>query len=314
KFGEITTSTLAFTVAPRINAAGRMGDASRAVELLIQENFAKATEIAVQLDDENLIRHKIEQEIYKSAYDIIIENKLYNNRVIVVAGEQWHEGVLGIAAAKIAETFSRPAILLSRSSQNLPFKGSARTVGTFKVYDAIKYGSEFLVKFGGHDKAAGLTIESQKLSSFCEKINEYADTLDLPIGVINIDCRLNPVAVVPDLVYTLKPLEPYGTENAKPIFGLFGMKLKNVISIGNGKHIRIIAEKNNTVIAMVMFGTKKEDFPFGENDILDFAVSIDLKEYSAELGEYYRQGNGTAMGKILFNMLPMYQQRFGSVE
>ncbi len=282
KFGEITAGTLAFTAAPRINAAGRMGDASRAVEMLIADNHAKATEIAVELEDENAARQKIEQDIYKAACEIIIENKLYNNRVIVVSGEQWHEGVLGIAAAKIAETFSRPTILLSRSSVNLPFKGSARTVGDFNIYDAIKSGEEFLVKFGGHDKAAGLTVESEMLSDFCNKINQFADTLDLPINIINIDCRLNPAYVVPDLVYTLKPLEPYGTENPKPIFGLFGMTLKNVISIGNGKHIRLIAEKNNTTVAMVMFGMKKENFPFKENEILDFAVSIDLKEYQGQ--------------------------------
>lgn len=282
KFGEITAGTLAFTAAPRINAAGRMGDASRAVEMLIADSYAKATEIAVELEDENAARQKIEQDIYKAACEIIIENKLYNNRVIVVSGEQWHEGVLGIAAAKISETFSRPTILLSRSSANLPFKGSARTVGDFNIYDAIKSGEEFLVKFGGHDKAAGLTVESEKLSDFCNKINQFADTLDLPINIINIDCRLNPAYVVPDLVYTLKPLEPYGTENPKPIFGLFGMTLKNVISIGNGKHIRLIAEKNNTTVAMVMFGMKKENFPFKENEILDFAVSIDLKEYQGQ--------------------------------
>ena len=282
KFGEITAGTLAFTAAPRINAAGRLGDASRAVEMLIADNHAKATEIAVELDDENSARQKIEQEIFHSACEIIIDEKLYNNRVIVVAGEGWHEGVLGIAAAKIAETFSRPTILLSRNDADTPYKGSARTVGNFKIYDAIKSAEEFLVKFGGHDKAAGLTVEGEKLFAFCEKINDFADALDLPVSVINIDCRLNPVAVMPDLIYTLKPLEPYGTENPKPIFGLFGMKLKNAISIGNGKHIRIIAEKNNVTIAMVMFGAKKEDFPFKENDILDFAVSIDLKEYQGQ--------------------------------
>ena len=138
------------------------------------------------------------------------------------------------------------------------------------------------MKFGGHDKAAGITIEEKHLSSFCEKINEYAYTKDFPVSVINIDCKLNPVAIVPDLVYTLKPLEPYGTENAKPIFGLFNMRLKSITSIGNGKHIRLIAEKDNTTVAMVMFGMRKENFPFKENDILDFAVTIDLKEYQGQ--------------------------------
>ncbi len=282
KFGEITAGTLAFTAAPRINAAGRMGDATRAVEMLIADNFAKATEIAVELDDENAARQKVEQEISKAAFDIIVKNKLYNDRVIVVAADGWHEGVLGIAAAKIAEIFSKPTILLSRSDSASPFKGSARTVGDFKIFDAIDSAGEYLVKFGGHDKAAGLTVNSEMLSDFRKKINEYAYTQEFPVPVINIDCRLNPAFVVPDLVNTLKPLEPYGTENVKPIFGLFGMQLKNIISIGNGKHIRLIAEKNNTTVAMVMFGMKKENFPFNEGEVLDFAVSLELKEYQGQ--------------------------------
>lgn len=282
KLGEITTSTLAFTAAPRINAAGRMGDATRAVEMLISDNYAKATEIAVLLDDENILRQNIEKEIFNSAIETIISNKLFNNRVIVVAGEGWHEGVLGIAAAKIAEVFSKPTILLSRNGLDLPFKGSARSVGNFKLFDAIKGCSELLIKFGGHDKAAGLTVDAAKLDAFCNKINENALLQDFPVNVINIDCRINPAAIIPDLVYTLKPLEPYGTENAKPIFGLFNMRLKNIISIGNGKHIRLIAEKDNTTVAMVMFGMKKEDFPYCENEILDFAVCVDLKEYQGQ--------------------------------
>ncbi len=282
KFGEITAGTLAFTAAPRINAAGRMGDASRAVEMLISDSYARATEIAVELDDENQARQKIELEIYNAAYKKIINEKLYNNRVIVVAEERWHEGVLGIAAAKIADTFSKPTILLSRNDASSPFKGSARTVGDFNIFNCISSGEEFLMKFGGHSKAAGLTVSGENLAIFSEKINEYANTLDYPIPVINIDCRLNPVAVMPELLYTLKPLEPYGTENPKPVFGLFGMELKGTYSIGNGKHIRIIAEKNNRTIAMVYFGVRKEDFPFKEGDILDFAVTLELKEYQGE--------------------------------
>ena len=104
----------------------------------------------------------------------------------------------------------------------------------------------------------------------------------MPIPTINIDCRLNPVAAVPDLVYTLSPLEPYGTENPKPVFGLFEMRLKTVSSIGGGKHIRLIAEKNNTTIAMVMFGVTKDDFAFSEGDLLDFAVTLDVKEYQGQ--------------------------------
>ena len=282
KFGEITAGTLAFTAAPRLNAAGRMGDATRAVELLISNNYSNAMQIAAELDDENAARQKTEQEIATAATEIVLNNKLYNNRVIVVAGDGWHEGVLGIAAARLAEKFERPTILLSRDNENSPYKGSARTVGDFSIFSAIDSAAELTEKYGGHDKAAGLTILAENLDAFCEKINAYANNTDLPIPIINIDCRLNPVAAVPDLVYTLAPLEPYGTENPKPVFGLFEMKLKSVSAIGGGKHIRIIAEKNNTTVAMVMFGTTKDDFAYNEDDILDFAVTLDVKEYQGK--------------------------------
>lgn len=282
KFGEINTGSLAFTVAPRINAAGRLGDAGRAVELLIAENYAAAMEIAASLDDENVRRQKIEQSIADAAAKTVLNYKLFNNRVIVVAGEGWHEGVLGIAAARIAETYARPVILLSREKNEDFYKGSARTVGDFSIFDAIKSCSDLLIKFGGHDKAAGLTVGADKLEKFITRINEYANGVDFPVPVLHIDCRLNPAAVVPDLVRTLDALEPYGTENPRPVFGLLGMTVKNILPTQNGKHIRIIAAKNNTTVAMLMFGMSRESFPFTEGDVLDFAISLDIKEYQGQ--------------------------------
>lgn len=282
KFGEISSGTLAFTAAPRINAAGRLGDAARAVKLLTEQSYAAAMEIAAELDDENKRRQKIEQDIAEAASKLVLKNKLYNNRVIVVAGDGWHEGVLGIAAARIAERFERPTILLSRDNPKEDYKGSARTVGEFSIFNAINACSELLIKFGGHDKAAGLTIASKKLNDFCNMINDWALNVELPVPTINIDCRLNPAAAVPDLVYTLKPLEPFGTNNPKPVFALLGMSLVSVNSIGNGKHIRLIAVKNNTTVAMVMFGKSKDAFPFRQGDVLDFAVTLELKEYQGE--------------------------------
>ncbi len=279
KFGEITSGTLAFTAAPRINAAGRLGDATRAVKLLIETNYVNAMQIAAELDDENRNRQQIEQEIAKAAEKQVLDKKLYHKRVIVVAGEVWHEGVLGIAAARLAEKFERPVILLSREKGEDNYKGSARTVGEFSIFDAINACSDLLIKFGGHDKAAGLTVSAEKLEEFSNKINRWASDKPLPIPVINIDCRLNPAAAVPDLVYTLKPLEPFGTENPKPVFAFWGMSVVSVNSIGNGKHIRIIASKNNVTVAMVMFGVSKEKFGFISGDLVDFAVTLELKEY-----------------------------------
>ncbi len=282
KFGEINAGTVAFTAAPRVNAAGRLGDAKRAVELLISDDYATSFEIAANLDDENRNRQTVEQNIVFEAEKKVFENKLYNNRVMVVAGEDWHEGVLGIAAARLAEKFSKPTILLTLDTETGIAKGSARSVGDFSIYEAISEAGEYLTKFGGHEKAAGLSLEIDNIENFNILINEKAKNQAYPVGDLKIDCRLNPAAITPDLVRTLTPLEPFGTGNPKPVFALMGMKIINAITIGKGKHLRIVAEKQGTTVAMVLFGMNEESFPFKAGDILDFAVTVELKDYQGE--------------------------------
>lgn len=279
KFGEITAGTLGFTAAPRINAAGRLGDATRAVRLLTEESYAAAMEIAATLDDENKRRQKLEQEIADAVTAEIMAKQLHRNRVIVVAGEGWHEGVLGIAAARVAERFSRPTVLLSRETAAEPYHGSARTVGEFSIFRAISGCHDLLIKYGGHDKAAGLTVAADRLEDFCRKLNAVALEQPIAVPVLHLDCKLNPAALSSDLVYTFQPMEPFGLGNPKPLFGLFDMKLTQITSIGNGRHIRLIAVKNQVTVGMVMFGMSKSDFPFHEGDLLDFAVALELGEY-----------------------------------
>lgn len=279
KFGEITAGTLGFTAAPRINAAGRLGDATRAVHLLTEENYAAAMEIAATLDDENKNRQKIEQEIADLVTDEVLTKQLHRNRVIVVAGEGWHEGVLGIAAARVAERFGRPTVLLSREAPDQPYHGSARTAGEFSIFRAIDGCNELLEKYGGHDKAAGLTVTADRLEAFCHRLNAVALEQPIAVPVLHLDCKLNPVALSADLVHTLRPMEPFGLGNPKPLFGLFDMKLTQITSIGNGRHLRLIAVKNQATVGMVMFGMSKDDFPFAEGDMLDFAVALELNNY-----------------------------------
>lgn len=279
KFGEITAGTLGFTAAPRINAAGRLGDATRAVHLLTEENYAAAMEIAATLDDENKNRQKIEQEIADLVTDEVLTKQLHRNRVIVVAGEGWHEGVLGIAAARVAERFGRPTVLLSREAPDQPYHGSARTAGEFSIFRAIDGCNDLLEKYGGHDKAAGLTVTADRLEAFCHRLNAVALEQPIAVPVLHLDCKLNPVALSADLVHTLRPMEPFGLGNPKPLFGLFDMKLTQITSIGNGRHLRLIAVKNQATVGMVMFGMSKDDFPFAEGDMLDFAVALELNNY-----------------------------------
>ena len=213
---------------------------------------------------------------------IINSKKLYNDRVLVILGENWHEGVLGIAAGKVAERFGKPVILLNMDKDTKLAKGSARSVCNFKIFDAISSFGDKLIKFGGHDMAAGLTISSDLVNDFRKCINEYALKEEYPVPRLKIDCKLNPGSISISLIEALKPLEPYGTDNKNPIFGLFGMKLEKIIPMGNRKHLRLILSKKNTTVAAVMFNKSPEDFPFSAGSVIDLAVTLQTSIYQGE--------------------------------
>lgn len=279
---KINSHTLAFVLAPRINAAGRLGNAERAVELLICDDAQKAEELAAELNEENKRRRELEHQISNEAREYVLSNKLYFDRVLVVCGQNWHEGVLGIAAARLSEEFSKPVVLLTSDSGGSFVKGSARSVGDFSIFDAIDHCKDLLLHYGGHKKAAGLSLIPENVDSFRIMINKYADLLDMPVPILNIDCRLNPSAVLPDLVRALGVLEPYGAGNPAPVFGLFKMTLSKIIPMSSGKHLRLVAFKEKTAVAMVLFGVTVEEFAFKAGDVLDFAVTLQLGSFQGE--------------------------------
>ncbi len=280
--GNITAGNIAFSAGPRINALGRIANATEAVNLLLCEDYEKARGIAEYMNENNLKRQSLEKQIFTEACEEIIKKKSYKNRVITVAKDNWHEGVIGIVAARIAEKFSRPAVLFTINEKEGIAKASARSYGNFNLFSAVDSCKDLLIKYGGHSEAAGLCIKTENLDEFDLKINEYAEKGDFPIGEIKIDCKLNPVAVMPELVHTFSALEPFGVGNAKPVFGLFGLKISNITSLGNGEHTRLIVTKNNSTLALLMFRVKTEDFPFNVGDVIDAAVTIDVKEYRGE--------------------------------
>ncbi len=278
----VTAERIAFGIAPRINAAGRMGSAARAAELLLCGNMLKALEIANEIDNDNSERQRIEKEICEEALHIIEKNGYCFDRVIVVDGENWHHGVLGIAASKIAERFGRPCIVLSRDGDTAA--GSGRSIEGFSLYNAIKSASDMLTKFGGHELAAGLSLASAEIPLFREKINDYAAARDFVAPVLELDCRLNPSALSVDLAEALKALEPFGYGNPVPVFGIFGVTLQRITPIGGGKHLRLIFSKGENSFQALLFGMTRERFCFAEGDLLDAAVTVELNTYNGETG------------------------------
>ncbi len=272
----VTSSSVAFVIAPRINAAGRLGSAERAVRLLISDDESEAVEIAEQLTNENRERQAIEQIINRDFWDIIAKDpSLLYDRVLVISGENWNRGVTGIFASRICERYGKPCIVVSYDGDDA--KGSGRSIEGFSLYDAISACSQWLTGFGGHTLAAGLSLKTQDIVNFRKAINEYAarEFPQMPSPELRIDCQLPPSMITLDLCYAAELLEPFGTDNPTPLLAVMGLKIVDIFGAGGGRHQKITMERGGSVISAMKFSTLSEDFPFRVGDVVDIAVTLD---------------------------------------
>ncbi len=269
----INAGRISFGIVPRINAAGRMGDAARAARLLLCNNMLEALPMANEIDNDNALRQSLERQITGEACTIIENNGYQYNRVIVVCGKDWHSGILGIAASKIAEKYGKPTFVLSESDGVC--HGSGRSFKGFHLYDALKSSEEYLLKFGGHELAAGVSVSEENLDNFRTKINDYAESLPFTPATVNIDLKLNPAGLTVDMAFAIKCLEPFGAGNPTPVFGLFDVTLQKISPMGNGKHLRLLFSKNGTAFQALLFGVTPEQFCFEMGDMLDLAVNLE---------------------------------------
>ncbi len=280
-FSSIDT---AFLICPRINACGRVDDASKAVELLLCEDRNKAAFLANQLNINNAHRQELEQEILDDVKRQIEENPdLINKRVIVIAGKGYHHGVVGIVASRVLEEYGKPVIIIGINEDGKA-RGSARSVDGFNMFEAVSYCSDLLIQFGGHPKAAGMGLFENNISKFREKINEYAYNKFeiMPPQIIKVDCKLSPFYLDLELAKSLSLLEPYGECNPRAVFALMGLTVNSVNSMGNGRHIRLECIKKGKRIRIVKFGTSAEEFCFKAGDKIDAAVRISENLYNGK--------------------------------
>lgn len=280
--GEISASGVAFGIAPRINAAGRMGSAETALELLLCEDEARVQELIKEISFNNTLRQKTESDISEEIEEFLNKNPdVRNDSVLVVSGKDWHPGVIGIAASRLVDRYGRPAIVISEEEG--VSRGSCRSIEGFSLYEALKFCSDDLVQFGGHTLAAGFSIEKEKIDIFRKRINEYASTLPEFYPSLTVDLKLNPAALTTDILDSLELLEPYGAGNPSPVFGLFGMRISGIKPIGSNKHLRVNLSKGNVSLPAVYFGQTAESFPYDVGDEADFAVKIEKNEYRGEI-------------------------------
>lgn len=273
---------ITFSLAPRINAAGRMESAETALKLLLCEDLSAALGIAEQVDNCNKQRHISENEIMEEAVACIeADKRLKYAKVIVVCGENWHHGVIGIVAARITEKYGRPSIVITFDGDK--GTGSARSIEGFSVYDAIKACGDFLTHFGGHTMAAGLGIDRENVESFFRAINAYALSCEETVPTLMLDCKLNPAYINAQLAESLEALEPFGAGNPQPVFGIFGVRITGIKPVGDGKHLRMSFTKGNTQFCAMKFSTTLKELPYREGDTVDLAVKIDKNEFRGEI-------------------------------
>lgn len=277
-----TSSGAAYTLCPRINAAGRMSSADKALDLLLCDDPEAAKALAEEINSMNVSRQKIENEIYQNALEIIARSpEIANGKIIVVAGEGWHQGVVGIVAAKLTEHFGRPSVVISVSDGE--GKGSCRSIDGFSIYDAIESVSDCLTHFGGHTLAAGLGLEADRIDEFRRRVNEYAADKEMPFAIQRVDCRLNPGSIRLDLLSAVAELEPYGAGNPQPCFGLFGVTVEEITAISDGKHTRIVVSKDDVRVGTIFFGYAEKRFPFERGDVIDMAVNLEKNIFNGDI-------------------------------
>lgn len=271
---------VAFTIAPRINAAGRMGDPYKAASLLLSEDEEEASTLANEIHQLNNERQVTEAAILKELLALLQSDaELLAQRVLVVWGDHWHQGVLGIIAARLLERFGKPCLVLT--VENGIARGSGRSMKGFSLYNALAACEDCLLGFGGHEQAAGLTIEESRLPEFRERINRYAakSAPCMPVAELSVDCRLRPGQITPDILLALSALEPVGAGNPRPLFGLTRMTVERIDPVGGGKHLRLTLARDGARITAMKFATSPETFPYRVGETVDMVVYLDRNDY-----------------------------------
>lgn len=278
----LTSTNVAFTLVPRINATGRMGAPERAVRLLISGYEEEAEVLSEEICADNEERRRVEAEIAEAAFADIEAKGYMKDRVVVVDGENWHHGVIGIVASRVTERCGKPCMIISRGETEA--KGSGRSIEGFSLFEAICACGDLLLKFGGHPMAAGITLKPENIEAFRKRINRYAAEHfpQMPTQTVTLDCKLNPAALSVSMAQSLTQLEPFGNGNPQPVFGLFNMELSNVTPVGGGGHLRLTLEKNGAVITAMRFNTKPEELPYHIGDKIDLAVQLEAREFRGQ--------------------------------
>ena len=280
-YGKINSMSVSFGIAPRINACGRMGHADEALKLFLTQNKNEAIELTNRLNDYNKTRQDIEKKIFDEALSKIDEEDINNKSALIIGGDNWHHGVIGIVSSKITEMFFKPSILICFEDQT--GKGSGRSIPGFDLHKALCETSEYLSKYGGHEMAVGLSLEKSNFEKFKNAFELYADKSNISkiVPIINIDKLVTYKDLNIDIVKELDKLEPYGEANKCPLIAYKNLRIDSIRVLTEGKHMKLtLKTENNNIISVMGFnmGYRAEEFLIG--DKVDVVGTLEINSFN----------------------------------
>ncbi|MEI8062739.1 MAG: single-stranded-DNA-specific exonuclease RecJ [Verrucomicrobiota bacterium] len=265
--GAVTQVHVGFRLGPRLNAAGRLDDAMAALELLLTDNASRAAELAGLLDRHNADRQQLEERIVREAMTQARERA--DDRVLVLANPDWHPGVIGIVASKVAQQFYRPTVVIGADG-----KGSCRSITGFSIVSALAVCAELLVRYGGHEMAAGLSVAPENIPMLRRRLNEQASALPGP--VVRVDAVVQLAELDGAFFTSLEQFEPCGSDNPRPVFAVTGVQLHGVAKVVGQKHLKFAVISGAATAAAIWWGQAAVELPAGE---LDVAFVPELNEF-----------------------------------
>ena len=278
---EITSVQIGYVLAPRINAAGRMGEADRAAELMLCKDPATAQALARELCELNRQRQAVEQEIYAQAIEMIETLPADERHALVLADHQWHQGVVGIVASRLSEKYACPSFMIHISGHT--GKGSCRSWGGFNLFAALEECSDLLLGFGGHELAAGFTIEEDKIPAFRRRMNQCVLRFmggRPAASALDVDVVLRrPELVTLWEVEQLRRLEPYGNGNERPLFSLLGVTLDRIQGVGQNRHLKLRLSKGTAQMEGIFFSVTPQQCPCQAGERVDVAFYLQVNEF-----------------------------------
>lgn len=286
---KLTSGFVGFTLAPRINAAGRISSASIAADLFLENDIRKAEKLSLQLCEINRERQAIENKIADEAYEMIENSGIGSEPIMILDSYKWHNGIVGIVASRVTERYGVPSILISYEGNEDPNdmeaigKGSGRSISGMNLVNALQSCADLLEKFGGHELAAGLSIKRKNLPEFKRRMAEYSKKCFAGAdfeSVLEIDCELEGKDINLGLASELCYLEPFGVSNSTPVFLMRNAVINDIIPVGMNRHLKLVIVKDTYTVNAMMFSTTPQEFKFSVGDEVDLAFNLDINEFN----------------------------------